>query len=177
MVFRWGLTLVVVLGLSFPAAAEFYKYRDKNGAIRFTDNLALVPPDQRPKLKVYEGAAQPAAPSAVATPNRGEPEPAAVEASEEQAAAEGEIAALRQRQEALMAEYDGLQKEREALAPPVGRRVSEDEQKAYNRKVEALNAKLKSYQERRDAYEREVTAHNEKMKQRLMQKPEKASAQ
>ena len=75
-----------------------------------------------------------------------------------------------------MAEYDALQKEREALAPPAGQKVSQDEQRAYNRKVEALNAKLKSYQERRDAYERDVTAHNEKMKQRLTPQPDQASA-
>ncbi|MBE9582728.1 MAG: DUF4124 domain-containing protein, partial [Proteobacteria bacterium] len=48
---------VIVLILTiFPAlaSAEFYKYVDKNGSVRFTDNLANVPADQRSQVDEYE---------------------------------------------------------------------------------------------------------------------------
>lgn len=44
------LILLLVPALSF---AEFYKYRDKDGILRFTDNLVDVPADQRPKVHSY----------------------------------------------------------------------------------------------------------------------------
>ena len=180
MIFKWGLTLIVVLSLTTPAAAEFYKYRDKNGAIRFTDNLAEVPADQREKLKIYEGSARaadralPAASGQVAAQNgtasETAPEPA------EKAAGEALIADLHRRQQALMEEYDALQKEREELTAAPGKRVSQAEQKKYNQQVDALNARLADYQKRRAAFEEEVAAHNEEMRQRLTPNPAGSSA-
>ena len=32
-----------------PAFCEYYQYTDQNGVLRFTDNLASIPPDQRPQ--------------------------------------------------------------------------------------------------------------------------------
>ncbi len=168
MIFKWGLTLIVVLSLATPVAAEFYKYRDKNGAIRFTDNLAEVPADQREKLKIYEGSARaadralPAASGQVAAQPETAPESAGKEAGE------ALIADLHRRQQALIKEYDALQKEREELAAAPGKRVSQAEQKKYNQQVEALNARLADYQKRRAAFEQEVAAHNEEMRQRLV---------
>ena len=43
------LSLMLVPGLCL---AEFYKYRDANGAIRFTDNLGDVPKDQRENIQM-----------------------------------------------------------------------------------------------------------------------------
>lgn len=50
-----GLCLAVLL-FANPVLGEFFKYRDSNGVLRFTDNLAEVPPDQRPKAKSYKEA-------------------------------------------------------------------------------------------------------------------------
>ena len=48
-----GLCLAVLL-LANPVLGEFYKYRDRNGVLRFTDNLADVPVDQRPDAQSYK---------------------------------------------------------------------------------------------------------------------------
>ncbi|MGE0084784.1 MAG: DUF4124 domain-containing protein [Desulfococcaceae bacterium] len=45
--------IFVFLLISAPCSAEFYKYRDETGAIRFTDDLSLVPEDQREKASGY----------------------------------------------------------------------------------------------------------------------------
>jgi len=51
----FSLCLAVLL-FANPALGEFYKYRDSNGVLRFTDNLAEVPLNQRPKAQSYKEA-------------------------------------------------------------------------------------------------------------------------
>jgi hypothetical protein len=48
-------TLVLLVGfLAVPHAfADYYKYRDQDGVLRFTDNLGEVPAGQRPKTERY----------------------------------------------------------------------------------------------------------------------------
>ena len=172
MMLRWVLTLVMATVLAAPAAAEFYRYRDKSGAIRYTDNLTEVPPEQRANLKAYrETVSLPASNTASETAASGQV-PAQVEvgvdtdADAARKAAEETAARLRQRQEALIQEYEALQKERAALAQRSGQRVNNAQQARYHEDVEALNAKIRDYQQRREAYEQEVQAHNARMAQR-----------
>jgi predicted transcriptional regulator len=47
-----GLVLIIIV--SSICFAEFYKYKDSNGVLRFTDNLAEVPEGQRPKADIYK---------------------------------------------------------------------------------------------------------------------------
>jgi hypothetical protein len=165
MRYRWIWMPVMLAVLAAPAAAEFYRYRDKSGTIHFTDNLAEVPPAQRGNLKTYREAppTRPGTttPDATAT----DPEPAAAELEPEtgQGPAETDAERLRQRQNALIQEYEVLQKEREALAQRGGQRVNNAQQARYTEAVEALNAKIRGYQQRREAYERDVQAHNARM--------------
>jgi len=48
------INIVLILLVSSLCFAEFYKYKDSNGYLRFTDNLAEVPEDQRPKADTYK---------------------------------------------------------------------------------------------------------------------------
>jgi flagellar biosynthesis/type III secretory pathway protein FliH len=167
MRFRWALILVIAMTMATPAAAEFYRYRDKNGTVRFTDNLTEVPPEQRANLKAYRETVSPApsrtADEADASVQLPEPETTDAEVDEDRKAAEETAARLRQRQEALIREYEALQKERAALAKRDGQRVNNAQQARYAEAVEALNAKIRDYQQRREAYEQEVQAHNARM--------------
>jgi len=47
--------MLLVVG-SDPAAADIYKYRDAQGVLRYTYDLAEVPEDQRPQVQTYEEA-------------------------------------------------------------------------------------------------------------------------
>jgi len=168
MTVRWVLMLVMATVLApAPAAAEFYRYRDQNGTVRFTDNLTEVPPEQRANLKAYRETVSPAfgrtgaeADASVQVP---EPETTDAEVDEDRKAVEETAARLRQRQEALIREYEALQKDRAALARRDGQRVNNAQQARYAEAVEALNAKIRDYQQRREAYERDVQAHNARM--------------
>jgi len=44
----------LILFVSSISFAEFYKYKDLNGVLRFTDNLSEVPEEQRPKADIYK---------------------------------------------------------------------------------------------------------------------------
>ena len=52
------IKMVIVTGMVIcwlaPAYGEYYQYRDENGVLRFTDDLASVPPDQRPDVKTHQ---------------------------------------------------------------------------------------------------------------------------
>jgi len=47
------MSFVLIFFISFISNSEFYKYTDKNGNIRFTDNLNDIPEKERPKSKKY----------------------------------------------------------------------------------------------------------------------------
>jgi len=59
------LIVVALIGFPYQALADFYRYVDKNGVRRFTDNLSEVPEDQRPKVHRYseQEASKPEAPA------------------------------------------------------------------------------------------------------------------
>ena len=49
-----GMRALLLAGLILTTAAaasagQFYRYTDENGVLRYTDNLATVPPEQRGK--------------------------------------------------------------------------------------------------------------------------------
>jgi hypothetical protein len=48
-----GVALVVSLAIAGPAWAQFYKYLDKHGNVRFTDDINQVPENQRVKARSY----------------------------------------------------------------------------------------------------------------------------
>ena len=51
------LGLLLMVFIVHPADADIYKYRDVQGVIRYTYDLAEVPEDQRPQVQTYEEAA------------------------------------------------------------------------------------------------------------------------
>src|ERR1035437_2616265 len=51
-----GLLVILILVVSFDARANFYKYKDSNGAIVITDKLENVPQKYRKQFKVVRDA-------------------------------------------------------------------------------------------------------------------------
>jgi len=153
------LWIIVVIGLcwalSSPARAEFYRYRDAAGAIRYTDNLADVPPAQREGMTAYQGAPVPAeTPEQAAGTRDGQtahagPEPGSRAVYE----------ALQRRHQALQREFAELQEERRELERITGQTMKETELAPYREKLEGLNARTRAYQEKRAAYEKDLAAY------------------
>ena len=151
MVARLFLLLVALSLIPMPVFAEFYKYKDANGVLRFTDNLLEVPRDQREKIQTYKE---------VVTP---EPEPDISDAQKEDAALKNQnnrAEQINSEREVLEQSFKALDAERKSLleSPP-----SPQEQEAYEthkKRIEAFNARIKAYEEQRKMFQAKVDAYN-----------------
>jgi chromosome segregation ATPase len=156
-----------------PAFCEYYQYTDQNGVLRFTDDFASVPPNQRPDVKTHQSVeSQPvqnstggafkekARRSAAAAGKEIEPSGGTWQGRNSQKKQE-----LNQMQADLKKTFEALQAERsaiEAKAPQLG--ATFEEKLAYTEKVEALNAKIANYEGQLDAYNEKVNAYNSQVK-------------
>jgi len=174
-----SLVLVSILFFWSPADAEFYKYLDATGAVRFTDDLNEVPPDQRAKLKSYTesvGTAEPEAPKA--QPDQ----PAPAEAAAPPPAGETSDQAraqLDRKKAAIEAEYQALLQEKEALAKEKEAAASRADILQYNEKAAALNQKIRDYEAKGKAMQAEIERFNAQVLQEIEanRKRETASAE
>jgi chromosome segregation ATPase len=152
------LSALVLLLTPLAGDAEFYKYKDETGALRFTDDLTEVPPDQRPKVKSYEEPAD---------YGIGENESEKETASEEEEGEGGmhyEAQSLYDRKDKLDSEYKALMKERQSLARERLNLKTQAEREAYNAKAQRLNEKISDFENRRSAFQKEVEKYNKKVK-------------
>ena len=163
----------MVVCLATPAFGEYYQYTDSNGVLRFTDDLASIPPDQRPDVKTHQSVeSQPVKKKTggAAKENASRTAAAGDEANEPSGRTwQGGNAQSRQELDAMQAElkatFEALQTQRSALeakAPLKG--ATFEEKVAYTEKVEALNAKIASYEEKLDAFNEKVNAYNSQVK-------------
>jgi len=151
MIARTLIILAVLSLLPIPACAEYYKYKDSNGVLRFTDNLLLVPKDQRENIQAYEEAVTP------------ESKPETSDVVKEGADLKNKnirIEQLNSERNSLEKSFKDLEAERIFLleSPP-----SPQEKEAYEthrKRIEAFNDKIKSYEEQRKMFQSKVDAFN-----------------
>ena len=161
------ILLAVILGFMMlwgsTLQAEMYKYRDAQGNVCFTDNIAMVPEDQRPNAHAMDTisadeSSTPSKEEITAESNAGDQ--AGADDAEDLVVDEETIAALNDRKKELdsefselMAEKYALLQEREKLTGLAGRDV--EARKAYEGKVTDLNNRIAEYKTRRDAFQKE----------------------
>jgi predicted RNase H-like nuclease (RuvC/YqgF family) len=171
------IRLIIVAGLTLcwlmPAYGEYYQYRDENGVLRFTDDLASIPPDQRPDIKTHQS---------IESKPVGQISGAATVESTPKAGATGENPSqstgntwqernlkkwqeLDQMQAELKETYEALQAERSQLDAnaPSSNAPAKDKAK-HNKKVEALNEKIAIYEAQLDSFNEQVQAYNAQVK-------------
>lgn len=160
------LTIIMVLAAPTLLRAEYYRYIDKTGAVRYTDNLLAVPEAQRPIVKKYIGRneiSEDAIP-VIASPEDGV-EKDGVEKKTEQINPDDskqlEFEYLSQKKAALDKEYDAIIKEKNAM--------TQDKEKVdikdYNEEVRQFNERITAYEERRKAFQKEADAFNAPLNQ------------
>ena len=157
--FRGGTTvtnriiimLMILLAIPALASAEIYKYRDQNGILRFTDNLAEVPLAQREtvdeyqEIKTREDVTEPAPDNADGQTTGQDPH-----------AAEK---ALLDEKGTLDVEYNQLTEMRKSLeaAPQAG---TPEEIAAHEKRVRDYNARVKIYEVKQQAFREKVEEYN-----------------
>jgi hypothetical protein len=154
--FLWSL-------FTLAAAGEIYRYTDKDGVLRYTDDIAKVPQNMRDRVKKYEEiqsvpstesqTTQPADPQ-VTPPARKKPNPAV----EEQKEVEKQIA---QRKKELEEEYEALIKEKEILD-----RETRNWQIRYNtrKRKSVARGKLMELKEQEVQWQEKYKAYEDKKK-------------
>ncbi|MBW1778596.1 MAG: DUF4124 domain-containing protein [Deltaproteobacteria bacterium] len=169
----WILFFCAVLAA--PAAAQFYKYTDSQGNVRFTDDLNQVPEAQRSGATPYEAVES--RPDASPIPERPEDnEKRAEDAAGQQAALEQARQALEEKKKQLEAEYKALMEKRAALEAEKGKRKTRTQALEYNKAVMNLNDDIAAYEGRRKAFDAEVEAYNERLKADMKKRLEKMEA-
>lgn len=163
-----GLCLVVLL-FANPALGEFYKYRDSSGVLRFTDNLADVPPDQRPGAKSYKEADD------YLTPNQRQERAEKARRETEVAAKEEKQGAFEAEQDqrmnlnktriALDEEYGALMRDKETIQKEKEQATTPEQLTAYRKRVNELNKRIIEYESRRYQYEESIKRFNAKARE------------
>jgi hypothetical protein len=140
------LSLTMIPGLCW---AEFYKYRDANGVVRFTDNLGDVPRDQRENIQEYQETTTPEVTEAPV---------------EETPDLNTRADQLNVERELLAKEYAELEKEREKIEQTTRDPQNDADYEAFKQQVDAYNDRIKAYEEKRKQFQIKVDAFNQDAK-------------
>jgi hypothetical protein len=152
--------LISFLLFSVSASAEFYKYTDEDGNIRFTDDINQVPEEQRSRIRSYVESQSEEVPEQEATqenPEKSEQQANFPDLSENDAE-EGSLEELKSRIDAIKQEIDqeyaALLKEKEQLAEEKKQVKTRPQVEGYNKKIEGYNMRGEDFmkkQKERDA--------------------------
>lgn len=170
---KFSVAGALVIGLVFAgqATAQFYKYIDKQGYVRFTDDINRVPEDQRSRLRSYTESQ--GAPAPASEPDDGPetqpgsvPGPLAAPASPQDSAADNhealESAHLRiqEMKKNLDVEYQALLKEKETLSKERDTPKTREETVDYNKRIQTFNQNAAKFENRSDELRKMVDDYN-----------------
>jgi hypothetical protein len=177
------VVLLVSLVLAPPASAQFYKYWDKQGNIRFTDDINQVPENQRTKVRSYAEVQSPA-PSAE-SPDEGAkkmveaggaaldfPAPSTLSAASDGQPLDAARARVEELKKQVAADYQTLVKEKDALDKEKDAKKTHDQVVDYNKRVEAFNQRAGHYETRSAELRKQVEDYNA----RVMEENAKAAS-
>lgn len=183
----FALLFLICMLLPSSVLAEYYQYRDQNGVLRFTDNLADVPEDQREQIERYtesetfvmteeesledlqDTSVQEETgedmESADQSEETGEDMEGADQSEETETGRDDNLAQLKklnQMKAALDEEFAELMEEKQVLLQykDSKKNISMKEARAYQKKVTLLNQRITDFEERRQAYKKEADAFN-----------------
>ena len=165
--------LIAFLLFSMNAFAEFYKYVDENGDIRFTDDINEVPEAQRSKIRSYVESQSKEVPEQQETiENQAEPEETVPDEQQanfpdgsEDAPVSLEDARKRldQMREEIEEEFEALTAEKEKLTKEKDKATTREQVIEYNKKIDELNARVKAYEDKGKAYQAAVDDYNQRI--------------
>jgi Skp family chaperone for outer membrane proteins len=157
----WAVTLFSAT----PTLAQFYRYVDANGHVRFTDDINQVPEKQRVAARSYvespgapkagDESADRKAPAAAAPVEVAVAAPAATEDPSD--SARGRIDDMKKQVEA---QYQALLKEKDALAKEKETRKTREQVADYNKRVEAFNQSAGAYEAKSNDLRKLVDEYN-----------------
>ena len=150
--------LLLILSVSvLPAAAEIYKYTDESGNIRYTDDLNMVPENQRQKADEYTEVQNPAMPPEAA--QEIQPSTPAQPLETEADVLEASLK-LNETRDALEKERARLIKAQEDLGKARRATNSKAVAKQHMDRVAQFKQETQAYEKKRQAYEQGLARYN-----------------
>ena len=171
---KWFILLGSIFFMCLPVFADFYRYVDEKGNVRFTDDLTQVPENQRSQIPNYtefrEGPEKDGErePDASAEQQNQVEEPAGESVPEEQPE-QSDLTAVKMRldqtKQALDSEFEALMQEREILEKQRLEIQNQEEYDKISEEITTLNGKIAAYENKRAAFNTEVQAYNTKVQE------------
>jgi hypothetical protein len=156
---RIGTIFIFFLLLAAPVTAQFYRYTDQNGNLRFTDDLNKVPAEQRESIREYRGSATgsatfsresgteiEASQRAGAQPNENQVFGSLATAPAATVSLKELRTQIEKMKEQAEAEYLALVNEKEILAKQWNSRMTQEDLAAYNNSVDEFNQRAINYE-------------------------------
>ena len=171
MRFRYILPVLIIAWLLSPVYAEFYRYKDENGVLRYTDNIADIPESQRTKIDSYNEAADYLTPEERADKAKRETQlqesdrKASQDIKDRKKTATGKVLNRSLFEEfnridaELSKEYSGLMKERTILEKEQTDLKTAKQINAYRKKVTDFNRRMADYEKRRKELQERIDAY------------------
>lgn len=173
LLWLFPLTAVLLLILAVgPASAQFYKYKDADGNILFTDDLSQVPPDQRESVPGYRESTPDAGTDAAPTPDPAESAPPT--AGNPILELEGTRKSLAERREALETRFADIQEEQDRLRAKPKLTSNPALVRQHNAEMAALRERIMAYEADRARYEADVQTYNARLEAIQKQQAEAA---
>jgi hypothetical protein len=175
---QWIIVLILT-GIYTLSSAEFYRYVDEKGKVYYTDDLANVPAEQRPKVDEYEEPYDESVPeegterqeAQTGAPEEDVNETEEVRVQTEAPAKEGEETSqeqkLREAGAKLTEEYQALVEEREKLDEISKKKLSKADHKELIKRIRDYNSRTEDYEKRRAAFNKEVEDYNASIKKEV----------
>ncbi|MBC2714289.1 MAG: DUF4124 domain-containing protein [Desulfobacteraceae bacterium] len=144
----------IVLLLAATSSGEIYQYTDEGGVVRFTDDVSLIPEDQRPDVKTFE--------SVQSNYSLEETVQESSTLSEDTWTGQVRITAkdLDAMRDDLLREFNALEAEKKALGDPPPKNAKSGVKAEYTYKVTDLNRRIDKYQQRNREFQKKVDEFN-----------------
>ena len=164
--------IISFLIFSVSASAEFYKYVDDDGNVRFTDDINQVPEAQRSKIQSYIESENPETDEQEAV-RANKPEQTSEDqqtdlsdlSDDESESLEDAKKRIDDLKSEIDEEYKALMEEREQLAKDKKQAKTKDQILEFNKRVESLNERVAAYEEKGKDYKAQVDAYNQRVAQ------------
>ena len=174
---------IIIVLLSAPVSAQFYKYIDEDGNTRFTDDINQVPEQQRTTVKSYEEAV-----SDTDVENKADQSDSNASTNAQQKAAATEAAVdidlgdldaaydqLKALRQEIDKEYNELTVEKETLAKEKAEAKTREQVLEYNARAEKFNERARAHQQKSKKYEAQVDAYNARVSQQIAEQKKEES--